>query len=301
MRFEAWITAAWLASTASAIGPGGPVQRLAGKPEKMANWKWPNPFTSPHIKKFDAACSAERTFEAAEFVLDDLAEKPPAGLLPYRDALRGVFAAREYPGSWDGVDPHGYDRHLLMMDYDAMPLRVREWIEDQERSGGAGRGLFAVYARPAMGTHAMDTIKIPEAPVSEEWRQRDDRRVALFAPGALYEVLPLFVAEGSACEETLLDTSKYSGELRDGGVVAYPINHTSPKRSKGRRDIEFTVKAQVLKLKPGEDAPEDVHQTVEKTEGSEDAEKDKPERTEKAKTSKSEGVEGASKSGKDEL
>jgi hypothetical protein len=47
----------------------------------------------------------------------------------------------------------------------------------------------------------LNTINVPqETPVDEEWRARDPNRVVIFAPGAVYEVLPLFVAEGSGCE-----------------------------------------------------------------------------------------------------
>jgi hypothetical protein len=199
-------TAAFLATSASAgVGPASPdvPPRLAGKPAKMDNWKWPNPFKTPSTK-FAPACTASRTFAAREFLLDDLALDPPTGLLPYRDALREVFSARQYPGSWDGIDPHGYDRNLLTMKYDEMPLRVREWIEEEERTEGKGKGLFAVYKVPDEGTKVSDTVKVPEeSPVDEEWRERDAERVAIFAPGALYEVLPLWVAEGSGCEGEL--------------------------------------------------------------------------------------------------
>lgn len=204
MKFETLLAlGGLLTGVATAIGPANPKSppRLRGKREKMQNWKWPNPFESPRHSKFDAACEVERVFSAQEFLLDDLSESGPGGLLAYRDALKQVFSAREYPGSWDGIDPHGYDRNLLMMGYDEMPLRVREWIEEQERTDGPGKGLFAVYNRPMPGTRVLHTIKVPaETPVAEEWRSKDDRRVALFAPGALYEMLPLWVAEGSGCE-----------------------------------------------------------------------------------------------------
>ena len=202
MKLELLLTAAWLAATTTAIGPSTPEQppRLKGKAEKMANWPWPNPFAAAEHKKFTPACNALRSFQAREFMLDDLAVKAPAGLLEYRDALKEVFATREYPGSWEGIDPHGYDRDLLSMDYDDMPLKVREWIEEQDRTDGPGKGLFAVYMRPMPGTRVLHTVKVPEAPVTEEWRARDEVRVAIFAPGALYEVAPLWVAEGSKCE-----------------------------------------------------------------------------------------------------
>lgn len=321
MKLEALLTFALLTGAVTAVGPASPNSppRLRGKREKMADWKWPNPFESPRHKKFDAACEVERLFEAKEYMLDDLSEKGPGGLLAYRDALKQVFAMREYPGSWDGIDPHGYDRNLLLMGYDEMPLKVREWIEEQERTDGPGKGLFAVYNRPVSGTRALHTIKIPaENPVSEEWRERDNRRVALFAPGALYEVLPLWVAEGSGCEsktstllpfrepsiltvavDPLLDLSKYSGKLVDDGVVAYPVHWTWAKRGQGKREIEFRVKAQVLKLKPGESADEDPEEVVEKTE----AEKvDTAEKAEGAeKPASTEDATETGKAGKDEL
>ncbi|KAK4119238.1 hypothetical protein N657DRAFT_650338 [Parathielavia appendiculata] len=299
MRLDALFTAAWLAATATAIGPASPDKppRLQGKPEKMASWRWPNPFASPRYAKYTPACEAERTFTAREHLLDDLSEPGPNGLLAYRDALRSVFSAREYPGSWDGIDPHGYDRKLLIMDYDAMPLKVREWIEEQERSDGPGRGLFAIYGRPAPGTRVMNTIKVPEeVPVSEEWRGKDDRRVVLFAPGAIYEMLPLWVAEGSDCEESLLDLSKYSAKLADGRVVAYPVQHTSPKLND--REIEFQIKAQVLKLKEGE-VEEDVLEIAQGPEAAEKGEETEAAKSEKAGETKS--VEEAKRAGKDEL
>jgi len=45
----------------------------------------------------------------------------------------------------------------------------------------------------------------------------------------------------------LLDLSKYSSKISDGGVVGWPTSHTEADRKKGMRNIEFTVKAQVLK------------------------------------------------------
>ncbi|KAK3291568.1 uncharacterized protein B0H64DRAFT_366921 [Chaetomium fimeti] len=285
MKFEALLAAAWLAATTTAIGPATPDQppRLRGKPERMANWPWPNPFKSAELAKFTPACDVLRTFRAQEFMLDDLAAKAPKGLLEYRDALKDVFAAREYPGSWDGIDPHGYDRDLLTMDYNDVPLRVREWIEDQERTDGPGKGLFAVYQRPLPGTRVLHTIKVPkETPVTEEWRARDEIRVALFAPGALYEVLPLWVVEGSKCEGPLLDLSKYSSKLVDGGVIAYPIHHSFPKRAQGKREIEFQIQAQVLQLNEGETLETEQAENVEEAEKVEKAEKvEETESTEK--------------------
>ncbi|KAK4183240.1 Glucarate dehydratase [Podospora australis] len=305
MKFESWmVTAAWLASTASAIGPPGPdtVKRLVGKAEKMANWKFPNPFSNPRHKKYDVTCEVEKVFPAREFVLDDLAVPEPNGLLQYRDALKTVFGMREYPGSWDGIDPHGYDRHILEMGYDELPLKVREWIEQQERTNGPGRGLYAVYPRAHPGTRAMNTVPVPEkVPVPAEYREKDDRRVVLFAPGAIYEVLPLWLAEGTPCDDALSSTDKYTGKIADGGVVGWPVHISRPKRAIGEREVEFRLKAQVLKLKEGEtDDGEDiiVEETVEKTEKTKEkvAEPEKAAEAEKAVES-----EAAEETTKDEL
>ncbi|KAL2115340.1 hypothetical protein VTJ04DRAFT_9595 [Mycothermus thermophilus] len=309
MKFQSSLLAAGIfAGAASAIGPAGPIPpRLEGNPEKMANWRWKNPFENPHLSKFDVVCEVEATVPAREHLLDDLGEKGPNGLLLYRDALRSVFATRQYPGAWDGIDPHGYDRLILTMHYVEMPLKVREWIEEQERSDGPGKGLFAVYPIPSLpGARAFNTIKVPkETPVPEEWRARDKGRIALFAPGALYEILPLFVAEGSKCEEALSDLSKYSPHLVDGGVIAYPIEHTTPDRKAGERDIDIKIKAQVLKLKEGETAPpiEEEKKEEKKSEAPKQVEEakkeEKKEEAEKAETkteeAKAESTEKAEK------
>ena len=47
----------------------------------------------------------------------------------------------------------------------------------------------------------------------------------------------------------LLDTSKYSPKLAEGGVIAWPVKKGGANRKKDERDIEFTIKAQVLTAK----------------------------------------------------
>lgn len=53
---------------------------------------------------------------------------------------------------------------------------------------------------------------------------------------------------------TLADLESYASVPKDAAVVAWPVSHTRPDIANSKRDIEFTVKAQVLKLK--EDATE---------------------------------------------
>jgi len=221
MRLESWISAACLASTVAAVGPTipGKPARPKGKMEKLANFKWTNPFRDSQIEKFDALCSAEKTFKVKEYLLDDLSEAPPLGLELYQTALKAVFADRQYPGSWDGIDPHGYDRNLLQMEYADVPIKVREWIEEQERSKGEGKGLFAVYQKPAEGTKAAATVKVPELAIPAELRALDAKKTVIFAPGAIYSSLPLWVAEGSDCAGKWTQTMSFQDRRKDGKML----------------------------------------------------------------------------------
>ncbi|KAK1773091.1 hypothetical protein QBC45DRAFT_398334 [Copromyces sp. CBS 386.78] len=317
---------AYLATLVSAAGPSVPetADRLPGKPALMPNWSWPNPFpsdpsssstrititissaseASSPTRRFLATCSSTRTFKATEYLLDDLQELPPQGLLPWVEALRKVFTNRPYPGSWDGVDPHGYDRNMLMMEYKDVPVKVRRWIEEMEWSGvdedgnmkdggktgngkksGKGKGLFAVLAKADVerGEKIVDTEtslwekklkkkkkydnEEEEEEEEKEWRSKDGERVVIFAPGAVYENAPLWVAEGSECEETLSDMTKYTAKPADGAVVAYPVAKTQADRAEGKRYLEFTIKAQVLKV--DESVPEDEEESKESKESEE--------------------------------
>ncbi len=200
MKTVSWAAMGLLISVASAFGPPGVPERPAGRPSKMEDFKWSDPWAARKMKKFEAACESEKTFHASEFLLDDLAADPPLGIKPFSEGLKKIFKGREYPGSWNGIDPHGYDRNLLMMDYSDVPIKVKEWIEDQEINDGEGKGLFAVYPKPAdEESQVLNTVRFTK-PVPLALRPLDKKRVVLFAPGAVYDILPLWVAEGSNCE-----------------------------------------------------------------------------------------------------
>lgn len=198
--------------------------RLAGKPTKMSpeEFPWTDPFApsseqQQQQQQFTPACEARRTFRASEFLLDDLALPPPRGLEPYSGVLKKALRDKPYPGGWDGVDPHGYDRSLVQMEYADVPVSVRAWIEQQQEEeeapaddgsgSGSGSGtLFSVFERRAKGEKAMRTARPPanaralrrggEVPDDDP---ADKDKVVLFAPGAIYRALPLWVAEGSDC------------------------------------------------------------------------------------------------------
>lgn len=246
----------------AAVGPTSPQSPIPPKvdPTKLDNFTWSDPFSSPKIHQFDTTCESSRTFSASEFQLHDLSEPEPEGLLPFRERLLAVFGQRNYPGGWDGMDAHGYERNLLKMEYKDVPVQVREWIVTQEKSegSGTGKGLFAVLEKAGK-----------DEKESEDSTSQDEDKIVLFAPGAVYETLPLWLAQDSGCEGKkkscqslfvgesyisndtslagkLTDLSKYSPRLIDGGVVGWPIEYTYPKRSKGERNMSFTLKAQVL-------------------------------------------------------
>lgn len=86
-----------------------------------------------------------------------------------------------------------------------------------------------------------------------------------------------------------MDLSKYSGNLTDGGVVAYPVHYTWPKRAQGLRNIEFQVKAEVLKLNEGENAPGTAELgETEEAEKVEEAEEPKAQEAEDTKSAQKE-------------
>ncbi len=240
MRLHAFFLAHLLIGPAVAQGrnglpPRNPPQRGI---TKTKDFTWIDPYTSTRIKKFTPSCTAEKTFSADEFLLHDLFEQEPTGLWPYGDALKKVFSGRAYPGSWGGMDPHMYDRPLMRMNYAALPLKVREWIEDQERSDGKGKGLYAVYERAIDNVKAAATVVPPSPEKVTMFRPLDEKKIVIFAPGALYEILPLWVAEGSECQGNLLSTvicldlevdlftdslsdlARYSAKPKEGAVVA---------------------------------------------------------------------------------
>ncbi|KAI5462719.1 hypothetical protein BGZ63DRAFT_384598 [Mariannaea sp. PMI_226] len=211
--------------------------------EIVENFDWKDPFQSEAISSFEPACESKASFDVLEYTLHDLMEPYPSGLKPWANGLREVFSDREYPGSWAGLDRHLHDRSLLLMGYEKIPLVVREWIEEQERSDGQGKALFAVFEKPKKDKD--EVTSVVEFPSAEKIdRSQDEKKVAIFAPGALYGILPLWSAEGSNCKDTLLDLAKYKATPEDGGVVGW-IAHSSPQGKKS----QLEVKVQVLKAK----------------------------------------------------
>ena len=177
-----------LATTAAAFG-----MKASPTPDKPDTWRWKYPFSDEAMTPYTQTCTSTRAFPAREFTLHDLMEPFPRGLGAWAPGLKDFFAGRAYPGGWGGWDRHLHDRSVVYMEFADVPAKVRAWIAEQERSGGEGKGLFAVFKRPAEGEETVGgTVGVEEG--------ADEDKVVIFAPGALYEVLPLWVAEGSECE-----------------------------------------------------------------------------------------------------
>lgn len=197
MKFTtAQIAVPLLASTAQAMF--GNKEPPKPTPNLVDGFAWKDPFASAEIASFESTCEASHVFQALEYTLHDLMKKPPEGLWTWATGLKKFFADRQYPGGWSGYDRHLHDRGILLMDYDQVPLDLRLWIEEEDRNGGNGKGLFAVFDKPKVEGDTFDSVvKFPE--VNEVDRSTDAEKVVLFAPGAIYHVLPLWVADGSQC------------------------------------------------------------------------------------------------------
>ncbi|CAI6086517.1 hypothetical protein V2G26_003571 [Clonostachys chloroleuca] len=242
MRFLALpVVAALMATSAEAINKDAPPRV---DPTLTEGWLWKNLLKSSEIAAFDGSCEAVKQFKMYEYSLHELMEPAPRGLKQWAGGLKKLFSQREYPGGWSGYDRHGYDRAVLRMDYTDVPLAVREWIEEQERTDGPGKGYFGVFEKPKSDDDDVDdVVAVPSA--SEVDRSQDENRVAIFAPGVIYHTLPLWAAEGSECKDDLLDLTKYKPEVAEGNVVGW-AEHKSPGFD---NKAEFKVTARALKAK----------------------------------------------------
>jgi hypothetical protein len=229
--------------------------------ELVQGFDWSDPFTPSSMAAFQPRCDDKKQFEVFEYTLAELMEPPPKGLKPWAKGLKAVFANREYPGGWLGLDPHAGGRSVLLMNYDQIPLLVREWIEQQERTDGEGKALFAVLEKPKNDEDEIEeVVEFPEADKID--RVNDKEKVAVFAPGALYGILPLWTAEASECRgkmrypvwswvwcavtyiqiaDQLVDLSKYSPKPADGGVVAWVLH--SERQSDQKTKVDIRVQA----------------------------------------------------------
>jgi hypothetical protein len=139
----------------------------------------------------DTKCEVEKTFKAEQWKLKDL--QAPS---PWSPAIETFLGWHPYPGSWEGLDPDGDDREFLIMEYTDVPTPVRDWIENQHHNKdnlNSKWWLFGVFEKPGKKVASVAVGQDVPAP-------KDEDRVVLFAPAAMYEILPLWVGQGSECE-----------------------------------------------------------------------------------------------------
>lgn len=251
----------------------------------VPTFHWSNPIPSDGTDPggFDVHCRATRTFHARLYKLKDLSESPPLGLAPWRRGIEDFLSRAEYPGSWDGVDHKGLDREIVVMEWADVPTSVKQWLEEQQRDNvERRRWLFGVFEKPRRDGESVRVTATPRvtaaseasasSAVEGEAEQRggdteemekvsDEDKIMVFPAGAIYDILPLWVARGSGCDREwfqspndhvthiltlpgdLHNLAKYKPQAIDHAVLAWPVEHTKPNRDRGERGMTFTVQA----------------------------------------------------------
>ncbi|AEO57222.1 hypothetical protein MYCTH_2303110 [Thermothelomyces thermophilus ATCC 42464] len=175
--------------------------------------------------------------------------------------------------------------------------------------------LFGVFEKPkAPGEKVYSTVRPrPTAPASSQQQQQQDQqnqeqqeeqqqqqqqqqveqqkkeaahdepevadqdKIVVFPAGAIYEILPLWVANGSGCERDLNNLTIYRSQAIDHSVLAWPVDHTKPQRDLGKRDITFKIEA--MSVTETEDAKrarlmwERMHRTIKRNDRKQQREK----------------------------
>ncbi|KAI6596019.1 hypothetical protein MCOR06_002686 [Pyricularia oryzae] len=221
----------------------------------VSGWRWEKPW--PHddspLMQFDELCRASATFPARQYKLSDLDADPAARA--YAPAVRDLATGRVYPGSWDGVNVKGPRRDVLLVDWARVPRLARGWIRAQlETEDGRSRHFFRVVEKqaekmPGLGGGGSGVVVEGVVDSSQSLEgSRDEHKVLITAPGELYQFLPLWVAEGSKCEDAFKDLTGYvATRAKDTCVVAWPTDHSRPLLEQGSKDINFTIEARLVK------------------------------------------------------
>ncbi|KAK5655332.1 hypothetical protein OQA88_5899 [Cercophora sp. LCS_1] len=253
------------------------------------SFKWSRPFPDDGSDPggFHVHCKTDANFHAQMYKLSDLPDSPPTGLAPWHDGIEDFMGHIDFPGSWDGVDHKGQDREVVVMKWREVPEAVKRWIKEQwvehppnpaesqvenrdgpaqTNKGNPKRWLFGVFEKPKH-----EGEKIHKWVNFEEGKHLDEKDwIVVFAAGSVYEILPLWVSEGSKCERALSNLAKYKPQAIDDAILAWVIDHTKPHRDLGKRDITFKVEA--MSVTESEDGKrsrlmwEKLHRTVKRNE-----------------------------------
>ena len=177
-------------------------------------FRWSRPFPEDGTDPggYHVHCKADGKFHAKMYKLSDLLDEPPSGLKPWRYGIEEFLEKRKYPGSWDGVDHKEQDREIVVMEYTDVPEPVRHWIEEQQKDTenpkNEKKWLFGVFPKPKKEdeqihhTVGAEPTGIPQDALHQVKKEvvPDKEKIVVFAAGAVYEVLPLWVSKGSNCE-----------------------------------------------------------------------------------------------------
>ena len=200
---------------------------------------WTATWNATTLSPYTQSCRTTTTHRATLYQLSQLYPD----LESYAPQLKVFYNKQLYPGSWSGIDKHGNDRELLMMELASLPPKVRKWIgkESTQRH-------YSVH----------------------DGEDVEGDGVVFFAPGAVYPILPLWVedAEGAGCEGMSSSVRKVVGgtDSADGGFVgvfegleSYANEPADGKtigkvshKVVGEKEVEFTVEAMVVKTKAKE-------------------------------------------------
>jgi len=157
---------------------------------------------------FLSLCENTKSFKAKQFKKSDIHKNPPQGLRPWADAIDRFIESHEYPGHWKGDDEQGSQRDYIVMEYADVPKAVKDWLATHHDRGFGDhrKWFFAVFQKPKGGENITETLKPGPVPTSAPAGTQDDssipdkEKILFFAAGAIYEMLPLWVAQGSKCE-----------------------------------------------------------------------------------------------------
>ncbi|KAL5877054.1 hypothetical protein ACKVWC_006208 [Pyricularia oryzae] len=197
---------------------------------------------------FHVYCEATKTFAARQLTAADLHKPPPDGLEPWAAALDVALHQRVYPGGWDGEELIGDGMQVLVMEYSDVPPTVRRFVEQEGVDAHtAKRWQFGVYDKPGRAGKQRRVAFGEGSSYVEDRPTAPQDKVMIFAPGALYDILPLWVADDSACKKQFQDLDKYVKHAEHNRVIAWPMTHTEPDPAPGgRKTIFFQIRASLL-------------------------------------------------------
>ena len=182
------------------------------------SFKWQRPFPDDHETPmgFESHCNVLHQFHAKQFKFHEF-HGPE--LRKWGDMLTDFYTRMPYPGHWDGVNEGGDNRDLMMMDWKDVPKHVQKWIEEQLLSGKAEDNRWSYLIAPKNPDKGEEKVTKSIALAAEptmspgenmEGQKRelvpklkDKEKVLFFIAGAIYDILPLWVAKHAKCESEL--------------------------------------------------------------------------------------------------